>query len=128
MAGVNKHWVMLNVVLCKSFWSRVFLGLGLQWAHTMAFGWIKYCTEVTLSAAAASVPAARAELCLLPSDWHILLVTSCYSEVMYISTLFLKCLHALTFLLNQIMFSRVNCLLIALFLTTSIYTSATPSD
>lgn len=77
---------MLNVVLCKSVWSCVFLGLGLQWAHTMAFGWIKYCTEVTLSAAAATVPAARAELCLLPSDWHVLLVTSCYSEVMYLST------------------------------------------
>lgn len=77
---------MLKVVLCKSFWSHVFLGLGLQWAHTMAFGGIKYCMEVTLLAAAASVPAARAELCLLPSDWHVLLVTSCYSEVMYLST------------------------------------------
>lgn len=63
MAGVNKHWVMLNVVLCKSFQSCVLPWPGLRRVDAVPHSWMKGGgTEVTLKSPAAAVLRCQGEL------------------------------------------------------------------
>lgn len=76
VAGVNKHWVMLNV-LCTSIQSFVVPWLGLWWVGAGPHSWVKGGdTEICC----------WGEFCLLPSAWHISLAISCYFVVSYLAS------------------------------------------
>lgn len=113
MAGVNKHQVMLNVVLCKSFQSCVSpRGQGCS-------GWVQCCTAgwrvVVLHRGDSSVASTVREssVCchqLGTFPWSLPAILKLFTLLV---TLFLKCLFVFTLLLNQITFSRFNCCLIS---------------
>ena len=83
-AGVNKHWVMLNVVLCKSFPSCGLPWPGLWQVGAVLHSWMKSGGTTHRWPCNLWPPLLRRAL--LPSAWHVSLVTSCCLEVIYLAS------------------------------------------
>lgn len=111
VAGVNKHWVMLNTVLCKSLQSCVSLWPGMQGVGAVPRSCMWGDPEICIHSCLLQLE--RPFFCcprLGTFQWSLPAILKLFTLLV---TLFLKCLFVFTLLLNQITFSRFNCCLIS---------------